>query len=286
MTPEVAGRRFTVLGAAGFLGRAVVDWLRARGADVRAVTRATPVDHLLAEDLGYVIDCAGLTGDFRERPFDTVESHVSRLGPLLREARLERYVYSSTTRVYRRAAATSEDTPLLVAPTDGDDLYDLTKLTGECFALRTRPEAVVARISNLYGPDPGAGTFLPQLLRAARAAGPEGRYAVRQAATSARDYVSVVDTARWLAAIAVSGASRVYNVAAGVNVTNGEVTARIAQVLGAVADVPPTAAAFVLAPIDARRLHTELGPPEHHLLDDLPTLATHPVFAPPAPEPA
>ncbi len=269
--PAPAGQRFTVIGAGGFLGGFVVARLREIGSELRIVPRDAPPDALLEEPLGYVIDCAGLTGDFRTRPFDTVEAHVARLAPLMRHGRFSRYVYTSSTRVYRRGTRTDEDAPVAVHPHDPDDLYDLSKLMGESFALRTREEAVVARLSNLYGPDPGAGTFLPQVVRAAVGAR-GGTYAVRQAPSTSRDYVSVRDAARWLIDIATRGAHRAYNVASGVNVSNADVTAALERLTGARAVVAEDAPDASLAPIDARRLHDELGGPRHDVLSDLPAL--------------
>lgn len=270
MTPDVRGRAFTVLGAQGFLGGVVCRWLASRGAEVEAVPRhGLPP---LGRPLGVVLDCAGITGDFRTRPFDTVEAHVTRLVPLLRDGQFERYVYVGTTRVYRRSTRTDEDAPIPVVSSDSDDLYDLSKLLGECFALRTRPEAVVARVSNLYGQDPGAGTFLPQLIREARAVGCAGTYGVRQHPDTARDYVSVEDAARWLAAIGLGATHRVYNIASGRNIPNHAITDALATLTGARAVAPADAPCPTLAPIDARRLHAAFDGPEYELLADLPAL--------------
>ena len=69
--------QFTVIGASGFLGSRLVTALTASGHEVYAPTRDDPA--LFTRPLVRVFYCAGLTGDFIARPFDTVEAHVSLL---------------------------------------------------------------------------------------------------------------------------------------------------------------------------------------------------------------
>ena len=71
---------FTVLGASGFVGSALVAALEHTGHRVRAVTRgALPALLETRRNAGHVIDCIGLTGDFRARPHDTAEAHLEEL---------------------------------------------------------------------------------------------------------------------------------------------------------------------------------------------------------------
>jgi nucleoside-diphosphate-sugar epimerase len=91
-------RRATVVGAAGFVGHRLAARLAAGGWDVWA-----PAKHdaaLLNRDLGLVFYCAGLTADYDQRPFDTVEAHASLVADILRAGRFERIVYCSSTRLY------------------------------------------------------------------------------------------------------------------------------------------------------------------------------------------
>ena len=82
---------FTVLGAAGFIGGHVRRRLEARGDAVRAIARG---DALPDGDLGRVICCVGVTADFRTRPLDTIDAHVSYVADVVRRARFS----SSKTR--------------------------------------------------------------------------------------------------------------------------------------------------------------------------------------------
>ena len=90
--------RCTVIGASGFVGARLVEALTAAGREVSAPSRDH--DGLFTRDLGQVFYCAGLTADYLARPFDTVEAHVGLIARILRDARFERLVYLSSTRLY------------------------------------------------------------------------------------------------------------------------------------------------------------------------------------------
>src|SRR4051794_27506323 len=104
---------FTILGAGGFIGSALVAWLESQDQVVHAVTRAS-LPALLAgrQPSGHVIDCVGLTGDFRTRPLETAEAHVGLVARCLAALQFDSFLLLSSTRVYARADATHEDTAL------------------------------------------------------------------------------------------------------------------------------------------------------------------------------
>lgn len=160
---------FTVLGASGYIGSRVVRHLRAEGHAVWAPERGD--SSILNRPLGHVLYCVGLTGDFRNRPFDTVQAHVGLLAEILRHANFESLLYLSSTRVYQGAERTDEDAPLTVVPGTPSDLYNLTKLTGESLCHCSGREGVrVVRLSNVVGEgmDPASGNFIATLLQDAR----------------------------------------------------------------------------------------------------------------------
>ena len=262
---------FTVLGAGGYLGRALVERLMQEGHVVHAITRASlPALLETRRPVGHVIDCIGLTGDFRTRPGDTAAAHVGVTAHCLATLRCESFLFLSSTRVYARAAATREDAPLLCQPNDPSDLYNLTKLAGEALCLGdTRPTVRVARLSNVYGPGLGDGTFLGQLLREGRAT---GRVVFRQAPGSAKDYVSRDDVLRLLPMIATDGAMRLYNVAAGRNTTHRAIATALEAASGWDVAFQPDAPRVAFPPIETARLRTEFGPALSDLSADLRTI--------------
>jgi nucleoside-diphosphate-sugar epimerase len=257
--------RFTVFGAGGFIGSHLLRHLRSRDAECQAPARGETL-----RDLGHVIWCAGVTADFRHRPFDTVAAHVSDLVPLLRDGRFESLLYLSSTRVYQRSARGDEDATLPIAPLVPGDLYNASKLMGESLCLSARDRNVrVARLSNVYGVDFDSDNFITQMIRDALT----GRVAMQTSAASAKDYVCVDDVAEMLSAIALDGKHSIYNVATGLNVSNGQIASALALLTGCRVDYVEGAPDVIFPEIATHRLRETFGRwPRRRLLDDLESL--------------
>ena len=230
------GQRFTVVGAAGFVGSRLCATLRARGAQVWAPARDESWPW--HGPLGHVIYCAGLTADYLARPFDTVRAHVSHLAEVLQhglqQGAIDSLVYLSSTRLYDGLGdgLAHEDAVLPMAPANPRHLYDLSKGLGESLChVAGQGRARVARLACVYEGPGDADGFLPALLRqvqAARRAG-TGVVAVDSSPYFARDYVHVDDVIEALIRIALRGREPVYNLASGANVSNAELFAYLEQ---------------------------------------------------------
>lgn len=246
---------FTIFGAGGFVGSALRAALARKGRAVRAIGREDwPAE---GEALGHGIFAIGLTADFRQRLDQTIEAHVVALHRALTRYRFESFLYLSSTRVYAGASSTLEEAALSVRPAEPDQLYNISKLAGEALCLARENAAVrVARLSNVYGPGQEPASFLPTVLAEARRA---GRVTIRQASTSAKDYVSIDGVIARLVAIAEGGRARIYNVASGRNVSHGEIAAMIGRA-GRVAEFEADAPEATFPPIDCRRAEAEFGP--------------------------
>lgn len=268
--PYLVRTRFTVLGGSGYIGSRLVDCLRAAGHEVVVPARdASP-----APAPGHVVDCIGVASDFRTRPFDTLRAHVGILDAHLRTGGWDSFLYLSSTRVYAGAASGREDATLALRPQDPDQLYNISKAAGEalCLAL-ANPAVRVARLANVYGDDAGTGTFIADVLAAARA----GAVEFRTHPHSAKDYVALEDVLALLPRIALGGRARLYNLASGRNVTVGELAAGL-EALGVRCGFAGEPAPVVFPPIDITRIRTEFDFAPLHLLERLPALAA------PAPE--
>lgn len=210
-------RRYTVIGASGFIGARAVEMLRTAGEDVFAPRRDDDLD---GADLGRVFYCAGLTGDYRSRPFDAVEAHVGRLSRILEHGRFERLVYLSSTRVYdaNPEAGGREDAPLRVNPNDPEHLYELTKLLGENLAVnRSGGRGAAARLSYVFDWTPDAAGFLSDWLKQAAAT---RKLTIASSGAAGRDYIHRDDAVDALRTILDGGESEVINVASGQILTN------------------------------------------------------------------
>lgn len=262
---------FTILGAGGFIGSALVARLRADERAVRAVTRAElPALLTSGAALGHVVHCVGLTADFRTRPLATADAHVGLVGKVLGELNFDSFLLLSSTRVYARAESGREDAALWVQPEVASDLYNITKLAGEALCLSDARRTVrVARLSNVYGPSMHGDSFLGSVLR-------EGarhrRVLLGQSLRSAKDYVALNDVLSALIAITERGQARLYNVASGVN-TSHDAIAGVLAGLGWRIEVSENAAATRFPRIDVNRLAVEFAAPGQAILQDLPMLA-------------
>lgn len=224
-----APKTATVFGAHGFVGRALVAHLKERGYDVREAVRGDT--SWRGADLGHAFYTIGLTADFRSRPFETIDAHVSLLTDILRGARFTSFVYLSSTRVYGTTSSTDEATPIPALSSNPDHLYNLSKLMGEAACLGSGlANARVARLSNVFGRDLASQNFLTSVLRDAIET---GRVHLRSSLDSEKDYVWVGDVVRALEAIAIAGQEPITNVAFGHNTTHREIVDQIRAATGA-----------------------------------------------------
>jgi UDP-glucose 4-epimerase len=217
---------YTIIGAGGFVGRHVLARLRAEGIQPFCPVRDDP--GLWDRDLGRIFYCAGLTGDYRSRPFATVEAHVALLARLLEQARFERIVYLSSTRLYGNQAGAKglENLPIQVDSGNAEHIYELSKLLGENLALhRSDGRGMVARLSYVFGWDEGAEGFLSDWLLAART---KRDLTFDSSPGFARDYIHVEDVAEALKLMLDSPATGIVNVARGETIDNASIGALFA----------------------------------------------------------
>lgn len=245
--------KWTILGANGFIGSNLVHYLRAQNLEVIAPDKGFSPSE--AQGLGNVIYSIGLTADFRQRPFDTVEAHVCRLREVLHTGNFESLLYLSSTRVYARSQSTSEDSLLSVQPADRSDLYNLSKLTGEslCLAL-DNPRVRIVRMSNIVGRTASSNNFIDQLVQQALT---EKRIELQTSLQSEKDYLFIDDLLPLLIEIATHGKQRIYNVASGFNVSNQVITDIIAKRSGCRVEVKGNAPTWSFPAINVDRTRAE-----------------------------
>ena len=260
---------FTILGADGFVGSSLAEHLETHGHACQRVGRQDSKP----EYLGHVVFAIGLTADFRTRPFDTIEAHVSALLPILRPGGFDSFTYLSSTRVYGNLdpnTVADEAADLTVNSNRPSDLYNISKLAGESLCLSVPNETVrIARLSNIYGAQDRSQNFLTAVLRDA-VAGRQPQFF--NAMGSAKDYIDVRDVVQALEIIALRGKSRVINVAAGQNVSDREIAALIEKHTGRVPSTKNGTSEIRFPPISIQRMVAETGVRPRALTEGFPML--------------
>jgi nucleoside-diphosphate-sugar epimerase len=259
--------RFTVIGAGGFIGSHLANRLLQLGHDVVAIGRDQR--SAFERPLGHVFYCIGLTADFRSRPFDTVEAHVTVLADILRKAKFDSLTYLSSTRVYSGSPRGFEDLPLRVSAHDPSDLYNLSKLMGESLCLNCgRQNVRVVRLSNVIGSDAGSENFVFDIARSALS----GHVRLRSDPDSAKDYIHVDDVVQVLELIAVKGRHRIYNLASGQKVTHGTWLKKLSELTGCTTEVQAGAPRVDFPDVDIELLTSEFGFRPRPVLEELPEI--------------
>lgn len=257
--------KFTVFGGRGFIGRHLVQYLRERHEEVCVPQR----DANTPTSLGNVIYAIGLTGDFRIRPFETVDAHVSAMIKRMEGCRFDSWLYLSSTRVYSgldESSVASEDTPIPVLPS-ADSLYDLSKLLGESVCLAQHSNAVrAARLSNVYGFDQSAHTFLGAILGSLKR---QRAVVIHESPDSGKDYISVSALGPILEAIALHGTYRIYNVASSHTVTHAELAHELSSLTAVPVAFEPSAPRRRFPDIDISLIAKEFAFRPTNLLSDL-----------------
>ncbi len=258
----------TVLGASGFIGSHLVRRLDEARLAWQAPARG---ESLSGIHLGDVIDCAGITADFRVRPYDTVDAHVTRVADIARNCSFDSFLYLSSTRLYKDhpSSPAREQDDLMASPIGPGGLYNLSKAMGEAVALTLGERGRVARLSNVYGRGSEEHNFLASIVRDSVTT---GEIVLETSMDSAKDYVSVEDVAELLPRLAAGGRDRIYNIASGRNVSNGEIVEAIARLTGCKVTVRPNAETWLYPEIDITLVRREFGFRPSSLLDDLPGL--------------
>jgi len=257
------GQRWTVVGARGWIGAALVASLQRAGASVSARSHGDAP----AGVAGHVVWCSGVAHGADGAPRPSFRAHVIAIEGWLDAPEIASFTYLSSTRLYDLCDSTNEDTDLILRH---DAIYAMTKAAGEALVIAAAPGGRVVRLSNVYGSRPESPLFLNDVLRQAALG---RRVRLHTSLDSAKDYVGLDETLEVLPRIALAGRERIYNLAAGRNTTNGEIVAALQHndptiELVVDADAPRR----ISPPVAVTRIQNEFGFAPRPLIDAIPDL--------------
>ena len=260
--------KFTVLGASGFIGFHLANYLKKHEKNVYTPSRSELDDRsYLEKELAHVFYCIGVTADFRKRPVDTVAAHVSKLLEVIKFGKFKSLIYLSSTRIYQRSRITIEDQAISVDPANFDHLYDISKLMGESLCLSISDKNIrIVRLSNVVGAGDKSDNFLNAIIRDAIV---KNRVTLKTSLNSSKDYVFIGDVIHILPEIAQHGKHRIYNVAYGDNITNKALMDTISQITGCTYNVKNVPRMRVFPQISIKRLRDEFQYNPVNILDKI-----------------
>ncbi|NWJ96740.1 MAG: SDR family oxidoreductase [Chloroflexi bacterium] len=247
--------KFTILGASGFVGSHLVEYLAKKEIPYFAPARGD--NSIFTQELGEVIYAIGLTADFREKPYETVQAHVCYLLEILQKTKYDSFLYLSSTRIYRNAVDTAENSPLQCNPLELDNIYNISKLMGESLCLNTKNERVrIARLSNVFGKDYKSQNFLSTIIKGALIA---KKIVFQTAPSSEKDYIYIKDLIELLLKISLNGKHQVYNVASGLNISNATLASCLKELTGCQIETSKEAPQIIFPQIKIERLKEEFS---------------------------
>ena len=257
--------KFSVFGSNGFIGSNMVNFLRNQ--KIECDTLDPNDEKIFERSLGHIIYCIGITADFREQPFDTVESHVCLLHKILKKCKFDSFLYLSSTRVYLGSTSTNEPEQLLVNPNNLDDLYNISKLMGESLCLASNFKNVrIARLSNVVGNNMKNNDFLASILHDAII---NKKIILHMKPNSEKDYVCIDDVVEILYKITLQGKEKIYNIASGKNTKVIEITNKINNLTNCEVQFASDAIEQFFSQISIKRIQNEFSFKPTFALDEL-----------------
>ncbi|WP_299290902.1 NAD(P)-dependent oxidoreductase [Nitrosopumilus sp.] len=262
---------FSIIGPNSFIGTHMASYLRDQNIEYEFID---PNDEkIFQKKLGHVIFAIGLTGDFRNRPFDTVESHVCVLKKILEKCKFDSFLYLSSTRIYLNSDSTIESKPIVVNPHNLDDLYNISKIMGESLCLASNSRNIkVVRLSNVIGKKNSQNDFLSSIIHDAVI---NKKIILHTTPESEKDYLYIDDVVQILEKIAIQGKERLYNVAYGENTKVSEISTKIQKITNCELDYDANAVNYSFPRINIKRIKDEFDFNPSPFLDKLDELINY-----------
>jgi nucleoside-diphosphate-sugar epimerase len=260
--------KYTILGSNGFIGSSLYEYLSKKSENCICPPRNYIFNK--KENLGHLIYCIGLTADFRDKPLETVNAHVTKLLEVLENSKFDSFLYLSSTRIYAGNDDGNENTSVKVNPSNFSDLYNISKLMGESICLSIPNKKIrIARLSNVIGNDFKSENFLFTLIKDA-----VDRHAIKISTplNASKDYISIDDVVKLITLISVNGKQRLYNIASGQNIPNRKLLMEIKKHTNCVIENIQSTNGLIFPSISIERIQNEFSFKPKNILNDINTL--------------
>lgn len=155
---ELRSKKIGVIGK-GYIGSNLINYLKSLKINPISITKEN-IDIIEKEFFDYIINCAGNSGDFRQKLIETVESNVSLNSYILEKAKIKyNYIYLSSSRVYGFSNDDNfifeEDSYNCYNSLNLDYIYDGSKKLAESLLINysdsVNYKIAILRLSNVYG---------------------------------------------------------------------------------------------------------------------------------------
>jgi|TARA_B110000259_G_C14029335_1_gene406063 nucleoside-diphosphate-sugar epimerase len=155
---ELYNKKIGVIGI-GYIGSNLITYLKSLNINTLPITKEN-IDVIEKEEFDHIINCAGNSGDFRQKLIETVESNVSLNSYILEKAKIKySYIYLSSTRVYGFSDNDNfifeENSYNCYDSLNLDYIYDGSKKLAESLLINysnaVKYKIAILRLSNVYG---------------------------------------------------------------------------------------------------------------------------------------
>jgi nucleoside-diphosphate-sugar epimerase len=246
--------KFTVFGSTGYLGSLLVKKFRSE--NIECMTPDIRTDEISDENLGHVIYAIGVP-NFKQNPSKAIDAHVILLNKLLNEIKFESFLYLSSTRIYHNVSSTYENSPLMMNPSNDNDLYNISKIMGEIICNSSKKQNIrIVRLSNVTGNNFNSDIFLTSIIQDAIK---KEKIILQTTFDSEKDYVYIDDVLDILPKISVQGKNSIYNVASGKNISNENIVKKIQNITDCKIEMIKNAKKYSFPPISIERIQKEFN---------------------------
>lgn len=222
-----------ILGASGFLGKALSELLATEGADAasRVAQNTQRAHHFdierleeIPQDYTHVYHCAAEIpyGNMDTMSSSLLEANVSLTQRVRRHFSQSRIIFASSVSVYGSPLTETIDES---HPFNQPSAYGMSKLAGETI-VRSAESYCILRLPSLYGPGMNQTTFIPRLLKQAQEA---GELKVFGKGERMQNYLHVRDAAAMLHAAAHTERNGVFNAVAERSYSNKQIAEQLAE---------------------------------------------------------